>query len=488
MLPSHPHLYEINTVPWLFELSRKRGSEVRLGTVPDSEWDALKDLGFHLVWLMGVWRKSPAGRQMAQQDETLHPAYRAALPDWTLDDVIGSPYSIHAYQPDHRVGGWADLETARRQLAQRGIGLVLDFIPNHTGTDHPWVTKHPEYYIHSDREPSEPSRFLTVQNEEKTLYLARGRDPNFEPWRDTAQLDLFSPRTRAALIKILRRISAYCDGLRCDMAMLVLNEIFARTWKDFLRFDPPRREFWEEVVESVPDLIWIGEAYWDTEWRLQQLGFDYVYDKRLYDRARFSDAQDIRLHLESEPDYQRRLARFLENHDEPRSAAEFERGRLFAAATMVGTLPGMKLYHHGQLQGRRVRTPVQLLRCPSETNDIELEGFYRRLLKATRHQSFHEGEWKLLSVLPWRDDTHRDLIAYTWELEGQLRLIVINFSSTPSQGSIVLSSLDSAQSYRLRDLLTGNEYLREGRGMTGQGLEVWLDGSASHLFEFHPES
>ncbi len=486
---SHPHLYEINTVPWLFELSQRQGSEVRLGRVAPSEWDALKELGFDLVWLMGVWRKSPAGRLMAQQDKTLHSSFSASLPDWTPEDVIGSPYSIHSYEPDHRVGTWSDLDRARRQLEARGMGLVLDFVPNHTGTDHPWVSRHPGYYIQSEPLPTRPSHFLTVERRGRKLHLARGRDPNFEPWQDTAQLNLFNSRTRAALLKTLRKISGYCDGLRCDMAMLVLNDIFARTWRKQLDgFDVPEREFWAEALESFPDLIWIAEAYWDTEWTLQQLGFDYVYDKRLYDRARFSSAPDIRLHLEAEPDYQRRLARFIENHDEPRSAAEFERGRLFAAATLIGTLPGMKLYHHGQLQGRRIRTPVQLLRTPPETNDIELEGFYRRLLKATRHACFHEGRWRLLRVNPRRDESAQNLIAYSWELDSQLRLIVVNFSSTPSQGSVVLAHLDPAARYRLRDLLTGNEYLREGSSMTEEGLEIWLDGSASHLLEFNREN
>src|SRR5215469_9742406 len=60
----NPHLYEINTWQWLEELSVRLGREITLNEVPDSEWDALARLGFNIVWLVGVWRRSPESRRI----------------------------------------------------------------------------------------------------------------------------------------------------------------------------------------------------------------------------------------------------------------------------------------------------------------------------------------------------------------------------------------------------------------------------------------
>ena len=62
-------------------------------------------------------------------------------------------------------------------------------------------------------------------------FIACGRDPFFPPWRDVAQLNYFNPATREAMIGVLTTIAQHCDGVRCDMAMLVLNDVFAQTWQ-----------------------------------------------------------------------------------------------------------------------------------------------------------------------------------------------------------------------------------------------------------------
>src|SRR5207302_3088107 len=118
-------------------------------------------------------------------------------------------------------------------------------------------------------------------------------------------------------------------------------------------------EFWTDARAAVPDLLLIAEVYWDLEWRLQQLGFDFTYDKRLYDRLLHSPARDVAAHLTADDDYQRRSVRFIENHDEPRSASVFE-DRVTAAAVVMSTVQGMRFYYDGQFEGRRVHVPVQL--------------------------------------------------------------------------------------------------------------------------------
>ncbi|MGH9702161.1 MAG: alpha-amylase family glycosyl hydrolase, partial [Candidatus Acidiferrales bacterium] len=298
----HPHLYEINTCVWLESVSRREGRNLSLAEVPDHDWDELATLGFDLVWLMGVWERSPLGRKMAQTDPHLFPLYEKALPGWHPDQVVGSPYSIRDYSPDPRIGSWSDLAAARQELNSRDMGLILDFIPNHTGLDHVWVDSHPEYYIQATVQELDenPSLYYSIErNGQQPLILARGRDPYFPPWKDLAQLNLFHPGARTALLSEIQKISQHCDGVRCDMAMLVLADVFAKTWNQFLaNFPRPAREFWSESISASPDFIWLAEVYWGMEQRLQNLGFDFTYCKGFYDLLRDErPAAEMRAHF-----------------------------------------------------------------------------------------------------------------------------------------------------------------------------------------------
>ena len=226
--PKQPIIYEINTWVWLDELERRYQRPLTLQTIPAEEWDALGDIGIDFVWFMGVWERSPAGICIARQMPDLQAAYRQALPDYSDQDVVGSPYAIHRYAVDERLGGSDGLQHARSALAQRGIGLLLDFVPNHVARDHPWVIEHPEYLIHGDEDDlrREPDGFFEADGK----IIACGRDPYFPPWTDTAQLNAFHPELRAAAVEVLRGMAHLCDGVRCDMAMLMINQVFERTW------------------------------------------------------------------------------------------------------------------------------------------------------------------------------------------------------------------------------------------------------------------
>jgi len=479
------NLYEINTLVWLGELSRKYGKPLSLRRVPAREWDKLEKLGFDYVWLMGVWRRSKIGRQIAQQAEELHDGYAAALPDWAADDVAGSPYSVAAYQPDDQIGDWDDLGKAREQLARRGMGLILDFVPNHTGIDFLWAKRFPERYVTGTEEEYEadPSSFVPVTTRGKTTYIAKGRDPFFPPWHDTLQLNLMRRETRAAMARLVKDVARHCDGLRCDMAMLVLNDICRKNWGDRLRCEEPVTEFWGDLISSIRNLIWIGEAYWETEWALQQLGFDFVYDKRLYDRLRHSSAHEVRLHLLGDISFQSKLVRFLENHDEPRSAEVFERRRLEAALVLIATLPGMKLYHYGQLEGHRRRVPVQLARTAAEEADEELGLTYRKALRISQQSFLAEGEWQLLEPRNSGDGTSSNLIAYSWKAGGRIKLIVVNFSPDWAQAYIPVRIESTRETCELIDEWGGERYTRPTAAFADPGLHVILDGYRSHIFD-----
>ena len=224
----------------------------------------------------------------------------------------------------HRdLGGAAALARLRQRLQQRGLKLMLDFVPNHMAPDHPWIDEHPDYFVHGSEADlaRAPQNYCRVQTKNGPLVLAYGRDPYFDGWPDTLQLNYGNPELQQAMIGELERIAGQCDGVRCDMAMLVLPDVFERTWG--IRADL----FWPKATESVrrkhPDFQFMAEVYWDLEWTMQQQGFDYAYDKRLYDRLREGHARPVREHFHAGLDYQNKLARFLENHDEPRAAATF---------------------------------------------------------------------------------------------------------------------------------------------------------------------
>ena len=180
------------------------------------------------------------------------------------------------------------------------------------------------------------------------------------------------------MIGELVKIAGQCDGVRCDMAMLVLPDVFERTWG--IQAQPFWPKATQRVRERVPDFCFMAEVYWDLEWTLQQQGFDYTYDKRLYDRLRDGHARPVREHFHAGLDYQNKLARFLENHDEPRAAATFPPGVHEAAAVITFLSPGLRFFHQGQFEGRRKRISPHLCRGPAEPVDQKLEQFYERLL------------------------------------------------------------------------------------------------------------
>ncbi|MGW2716985.1 alpha-amylase [Streptomyces sp. NPDC001492] len=475
-------IFEINTLVWLGELSARYGRRVTLGDVPAEVWDEVARPGIDTVWLMGVWERSPAGLVIALRDESLLASFRQALPDLTQADIAGSAYCVRNYVVDASLGGPEGLAEARAQLAARGLRLILDYVPNHVAPDHPWLTDHPERLIQGTREDlaRSPEAFLDVGGH---IY-ANGRDPYFAPWPDVVQLNAFSEDLRTAAVDTLVSIGDQADGVRCDMAMLLMNDVFAKTWGD--RAGPlPADDFWPYVVPRVrahhPDLLFVAEAYWDLEWALQQQGFDHCYDKRLYDRLLHEGAGATRTHLQADLTYQRGLVRFLENHDEPRAAATVPGEQERAAAVTIATLPGATLWHEGQFEGRKVRPPVFLARRPQEPSDEQLLAFYSHLLPAAA--AVREGDWRLLTTTGWPDnDTHGNLLAWSWTGPETRHVVIVNYSDAPAQGQVLLPWPDLAgHPCRLTDLLTNQTYDRDGDQLLTPGLFADLPAWHSHV-------
>lgn len=482
----YPSVYEINTWVWLSELSQRYGTNVSLSSVPAVEWDAIAVYGFDAVWLMGVWERSPAGIAIANKNSGLLEAFHQALADFRPEDNVGSPYCVRRYVVDAQIGGPEGLATARGELAKRGMNLLLDFVPNHVAPDHAWVRDHPEYFIQgtADDARNDPSSFVEVCG----TVCACGRDPYFPAWPDVLQLNAFHRGLRQAAIQTVDSIAQQCDGIRCDMAMLMMNPIFERTWGG--RAGPrPETEYWVDVITAIkrnhPGFLFIAEAYWELEWELQQQGFDFCYDKKLYDRMEHSNAEDIRLHLCADLAYQGKLLRFIENHDEPRAASTFSPEKQRAVAIAIATLPGAKLFYEGQFEGRKVRLPVFLSRRPYEPTDYALSEFYEALLTAVNNPVFREGQWSLCDRTGWPDNgSYQNLMAWAWVKHDKRYLIAVNLSNCPVQAKVQVPWPDAVGGkWSLNDLSSGVSYERDGDEMLSPGLYVDLGPWNYHFFQ-----
>lgn len=480
----HPLIYEINTWVWLDELSRSTGRPVTLASVSNAEWDSIAALGFDAVWLMGVWERSPMSNNIALANEDLQSDLQEALPDFTAADNVGSPFCIKNYRVDGHLGGPEGLAVARAKMAARGLHLILDFVPNHVAPDHPWLIEHPDYFIHGDAKnlSREPAAFIDIGGS----VFACGKDPYLPAWSDRVQLNGFVPGLRAAAIETLNAIAAQCDGVHCDKAMLMMHAVFEETWGRRAG-TRPETEYWSEVIPAVkarhPNFLFMTEAYWDKEWELQQQGFDYCFDKRLYNRLEHESAESVRMHLGADCAYQDKLLRFLESHETPRAAATFDAPKHRAVALAALTLPGARLIHEGQLEGLRVRLPVDLGRRPEEASDSELFAFYLQLLCALNMGGFMKGNWRLCERSGWPDNMSCDnLLAWTWTTETGHCLIVVNLSETQSQGRIKITWPGlKDRLWRLNDAFEATSLERDGGELENEGLYVDLPAWGFHF-------
>jgi glycosidase len=471
--PRYPSLFQINTRVWLRRLSQEGGKRLTLAEIDDATIDGFVQRGFDWIWLLSVWQTGAAGRAVSRGNSEWRAEFNAVLPDLAEDDICGSGFAITGYTVSEELGGDVALRQFRERLAHRGIKLMLDFVPNHTAPDHPWVRMHPDYYMRGDEQllRSAPQNYMRLG----ALILAHGRDPNYPGWPDTLQLNYANPALQKAQMDELVDIAGKCDGVRCDMAMLVLPEVFQRTWGE------TAEAFWPTatavVREAHPGFVFMAEVYWDLEWTLQQQGFDYCYDKRLYDRLHSGDARSVRGHLRAGLDYQDKLARFLENHDEPRAAAVFPWLQYRAAAAITFLAPGLRFFHQGQFEGGRVRVPAHLCRAPVEPTNTEIAEFYSKLLSVLKDtNAFRDGAWSQLEPLSaWPGNGSSDsFVAYAWAGKNQDRyVVVVNYAGRQGQCYLLLPFPELRdKEVILTDLMGTEIYRRAGSDLIDHGLYV----------------
>ena len=233
------------------------------------------------------------------------------------------------------------------------------------------------------------------------------------------QLNAFSPDLRDAVAELLVDIGAQCDGLRCDMAMLMTNEVFARTWGDASRpgrgvlagGHRPRRSGRtpSSCSSPRPTGTWSG--------RCSSRASTSATTSASTTGSSHDGADAVRGHLQADAGLPGAAAAL---HREPRRAARgapFGPAQARAAAVVISTLPGARLFHDGQLEGQRTQIPVFLGRGPDEPPDEDLRAFYAGCCRAVAELS---GSWRLL-------DSEAPLVAWAWDDDD----VVVNLSDSP---------------------------------------------------------
>jgi hypothetical protein len=489
---AHPLVYEINTRCWLRELSVRHKEAVTLANIPKEEFQQWRELGFSHIWLMGVWT---SGRRVRNAALTFAQTWRDddKPPVFRDEDIAGSPYAISGYHVSDELGGELALSKFRDLLHAHGLKLLLDFIPNHLGLDHPLIARRPELFVSSAREV--PGTF-SIETRSGARWLAHGKDPFFPPWLDTVQLDYRQPETHAAMQEALLSVAARCDGVRCDMAMLVLNNVFQRNWSQFPFLNDATKnsvsEFWSDAIPATkrihPEFLFLAEVYWGLEERLQALGFDYTYDKVLYDDVVARNSAGVQERLQrSTPQFVAASAHFLENHDERRIASLLSIAEHRAAALLILALPGMRLLHEGQLSGARIRIPVQLLTRPGDDSDPAIARMYEELLLVLKRSSVGRGECRLLQSVSVDSGnaTNQNIVLVQWEVERNgFEVAAVNLANAPSQCYATLQVENfAAKSWAIEDLLQSGENAVRVE-ILGSGVRVDLPSHAASLLRF----
>ncbi|MEK6321826.1 MAG: alpha-amylase family glycosyl hydrolase [Acidobacteriota bacterium] len=431
-------LFEINT----------RVHCANFDQITDAELAELSPLGFNALWLMGVWRISDGARKISKI---------------TSEDFEGSPYAVPVYEINRALGGRSQFARLVKRARSVGFSVIVDFVSNHMALDSPWIIQRGDSFIRGDttaRKQSTSEFFLAKSDET----IAFGRDPYFSPWNDTAQLDYSNSGLRTRMIEVLKRISKVADGVRCDMAMLVLRDCFRQLWYPLLpqtSFDQKMPgEFWDQAIGEIkkisPNFKFIAESYWDKERQLRALGFDLCYEKKLYDGLVGHDLGRVVESLQRDSDALRGSLYFIENHDEPRAASVFSKPDNLAALALILSIPGSVLIHEGQMEGKHERLPVQRIKpLTEEPPDFALKESYIQLLQITRDDVFEKGDFQLFDpgvygAIGFIRKDHRRVVAYL----GQISEAWHRFNSPQMNISQVAREVGAQDKLRLTNLLT----------------------------------
>ncbi len=476
-----------NTLVWLDQLSRRYRRPVeRLDQVPDEELDTLARRGFTALWLIGVWERSPASRDIKR---------RMGNPD-----AEASAYALAEYRVAAAMGGDAALADLRDRAWRRGIRLASDMVPNHTGIDSRWLVEHPERFLawpHGD--PPYPSYSFTGPDlssdprvgvfiedhywdrtdaavvfkrldraSGEVRYLYHGNDGTHMPWNDTAQLDFLRADTREAVTRTILEVARRFPIIRFDAAMTLTRKHFQRLWfpEPGRGGDIPSRagnglpraefdqrmsaEFWREVVDRVaaetPDTLLLAEAFWLLEgYFVRTLGMHRVYNSAFMNMLKTEDNAGYRLTLrntlEFDPGVLERFVNFMSNPDEQTAVEQFGSGEKYlGVAVLLATLPGLPMFAHGQVEGFREKYGMEFRRAFwDEEPDPGLVERHERLvfpLLRRRHLFARAARFRLYDLVAPEGWVNEDVFAYSNASGTERALVLYNNSPRHARGRI----------------------------------------------------
>jgi glycosidase len=348
----------------------------------------LKKMGVDILWLMPIIpigaknRKGPLGSYYAVRD------YTAVNPEFGTVD---------------------DLRQLVRQAHAQGMHVIIDWVPNHTAWDHPWVTRHPDWY---------------KRNAKGEVYAVTWNpdSPNPEYWTDVVGLDYNNHQLWGAMIDAMAfwLREADIDGFRCDVAGNVPTA------------------FWQEArsrLDKVKPVFMLAEA---DKPELHP-AFDMTYG---WDSAQiFKDiakgkagAATLKAFVEHPklvfpPDAYR--MRFTNNHDFDSwegSDIELYGPAAQAMAVLAATLPGMPLIYGGQ-EGKLDKRIEFFKRDPIDWKDYPLAAFYTGLLTLKHdNPALWNGQYGgSTTVLDVGNDK---VFAFRRQKDGNVVTVAVNLSGT----------------------------------------------------------
>ena len=479
----HPILYEINTRPWLYELSKKYNKSItKIKDIPLNEFDYLSENGIDIIWMMGVWKLGEYGLKFDRKLD-----FSFVLPDFTENDIIGSPYSITEYICNPEIGTNEDLIWLRKELNSRNIKLMLDFVPNHSAIDAP-TSSNPKLYIRAPKNKSNLERYT-----DSGFAFARYNN-NIKPWKDVIQFNYWEKETRKIMKDNLMTVLSFADGVRCDVAGLLLNDVIEKNWKeelDYWGYKRPETEFWElalnEAKNKYKDVIFLAEVYDEKQIDLlTKLGFTYTYNKDLLEKLK-GDSNEVNAYIKSvKEEYWMHSANFVENHDENRAVynmGSIEKAQ--AAGTIAITIGGMIFINHGQWNGYKNKLDVHLRRGYDEMENDEIKKYYKKLMRIVQDPAF-TGE-KMTIIENIEGDKKYDFVSYIREKEESYYLIVVNYSNSFGCSKIPIFNLKGKGECSLREVIYDREYIRNADNIRNEGLIICLSPWESQIFKYNYE-
>ncbi len=514
-----PHVVMLakNVLVWLAQLSKIHGRQIQtLDAVPDEELALLSSRGFNALWLIGLWERSNASREIKR---------RMGNPE-----AAASAYSLYGYDIAGELGGWGALENLRGRAEAHGIRLSSDMVPNHVGLDSDWVRHYPERLLSADECPYPAYGFnsdnlsedgsvdirledhywdrsdaavvfrRTDNSTGNTRYVYHGNDGTTMPWNDTAQINFLNPEAREAVIQDILHVARNFSIIRFDAAMVLARKHIRRLWfpapgsggaipsrseyalsdEDFIAACPV--EFWREVVDrvssEVPGTLLLAEAFWMMEgYFVRVLGMHRVYNSAFMNMLRDQKNDEyrdiIKETLAFDPGILQRFVNFMNNPDEETAVDQFgDDDRYFAACTLLATLPGLPMFGHGQIEGLSEKYGMEYVRAykDEQPNFHLVTRHEREIFPLLSRRSLFAGAPSFrLYDLVGSDGINENVFAYSNSDGVDRALVIVNNAFERATGTI-----RRAAPVNIGDMKILNENLETALGLGDTDDDDWL--------------